>query len=129
MFYSKKKPSSTEDGATLDTDIRLIDFGLSKRYDTHRSFGSLAKLSSFVGTNFYQAPEVVEESGYTHSCDLWSVGILAYALLSAKPPFGGKDDEKFTTTLATVMRGVYNSLWQIGRASRMTPRILFGSCL
>lgn len=27
--------------------------------------------------------------GYTHACDLWSLGVLTYALLSAKPPFYG----------------------------------------
>ena len=67
------------------------------RYDTHRSFSSLAKLSSFVGTNVYMAPEVIEcgsRGGYTHSCDLWSVGVLAYALLSSKPPFHGNDNKE-----------------------------------
>ena len=104
VFLSKHKPSF-KDGSTFDTDIRLIDFGLSKRYDTHRSFGSLNKLNSFVGTTTYMAPELVtvkygiveedkETPGYTHSCDLWSLGILAYALLSGRPPFYGKDDEE-----------------------------------
>ena len=32
----------------------LLDFGLSKRYDTH-----LSKLQSFVGTNVYIALEVL----------------------------------------------------------------------
>ena len=92
VFSSKLKPSF-KDGATMDTNLRLIDFGLSKRYDTHRSFGSLNKLGSFVGTNYYLAPEVLE-SEYTHSCDLWSLGVLAYALLSGRPPFYGKDNDE-----------------------------------
>lgn len=73
------------------TDIRVIDFGLSRRYNTHHRFASLRKLTSFVGTKFYVAPEVLDQS-YTHAADLWSIGVLAYALLSAKAPFVGRDD-------------------------------------
>ena len=75
------------------TDVRVIDFGLSTRYDTHHRFASLNRLTSFVGTKFYVAPEVLNQS-YTHAVDLWSIGILAYALLSAKAPFMGKDDQE-----------------------------------
>ena len=83
------------------------DFGLSKRYDTHRSFGSLSKLQSFVGTPHYAAPEILvpdSDRGYTHSCDIWSVGILAYALLSAKPPFHGKTESE---TYKAIKKGEY----------------------
>lgn len=75
------------------TDVRVIDFGLSRRYNTHHRFGSLQKLTSFVGTKFYVAPEVLNHS-YTHAVDVWSIGVLAYALLSAKAPFTGRNDQE-----------------------------------
>eukprot|EP00531_Pseudo-nitzschia_arenysensis_P018160 CAMPEP_0116126222 /NCGR_PEP_ID=MMETSP0329-20121206/6221_1 /TAXON_ID=697910 /ORGANISM="Pseudo-nitzschia arenysensis, Strain B593" /LENGTH=579 /DNA_ID=CAMNT_0003620299 /DNA_START=90 /DNA_END=1829 /DNA_ORIENTATION=+ len=75
------------------TDVRVIDFGLSRRYNTHHRFASLPKLTSFVGTKFYVAPEVLNKS-YTHAVDLWSIGVLAYALLSAKAPFTGRNDQE-----------------------------------
>ena len=40
----------------------------------------------------------------THSCDLWSIGILAYALLSAKPPFHGKNENE---TYTAIKKGEY----------------------
>ncbi len=85
-----------------------IDFGLSKRYDTHRSFNSLSKLQSFVGTPNYVAPEILESDsnrGYTHSCDLWSIGVLAYALLSAKSPFRRENESE---TYKAIKKGVYS---------------------
>ncbi len=46
-----------------------------------------------MGTKLYVAPEVLNKS-YTHAVDLWSVGVLAYALLSAKAPFMGRNDQE-----------------------------------
>ena len=63
------------------------------RYNTHHRFASLKKLTSFVGTKFYVAPEVLNKS-YTHAADCWSIGVLAYALLTTKAPFTGRDDQE-----------------------------------
>ena len=97
LFVTKPSKNKTgRGGPSIHTlpDVRLIDFGLSKSYNTHHRFSSLEKLSSFVGTNYYVAPEVLSADGYTHSCDLWGIGVLAYALLSAKPPFNGRSDKE-----------------------------------
>jgi len=39
------------------------------------------------------APEVLNHS-YTHAVDCWSIGVLAYSLLSAKAPFSGRNDQE-----------------------------------
>ncbi|KAF4671977.1 hypothetical protein FOL47_001064 [Perkinsus chesapeaki] len=71
---------SKDDDATL----KLIDFGFSKIIDPtrrmHQSCGSVA----------YVAPEVLEGS-YTNKCDLWSLGVIVYMLLSGSPPFHGSE--------------------------------------
>jgi serine/threonine protein kinase len=43
-------------------------------------------LNTFVGTPFYVAPEVVRGESYGRSADIWSVGCLAYELLTGAPP-------------------------------------------
>ena len=40
----------------------------------------------------YMAPEVLNSS-YTEKCDIWSIGILAYELLSKMRPFDNFSNE------------------------------------
>ena len=60
----------------INSPIKLTDFGLSRKIVP----GS--KLHSLLGTPFYVAPEVLEKKGYTEKCDLWSIGVTMYLLLS-----------------------------------------------
>mmetsp|Transcript_31900 Transcript_31900/g.69053 ORF Transcript_31900/g.69053 Transcript_31900/m.69053 type:complete len:545 (-) Transcript_31900:59-1693(-) len=70
MWESKKK----------DAEVKLIDFGLSKKYLP----GSV--MSEGVGTIYTMAPQVLQ-GVYTSQADLWSVGVIAYMLLSSTKPF------------------------------------------
>ena len=63
-------------------EVKLIDFGLSKRYGKDH-------LRDGVGTIYSMSPEVVRGS-YTSKADCWSIGVLLYMLLSSQMPFYGK---------------------------------------
>ena len=61
-------------------EIKIIDFGLSKRYKKGE------KLHNVAGTPYYMAPEVLE-GDYDNKCDVWSLGVLLYVLMSGYLPF------------------------------------------
>ena len=46
-----------------------------------------------VGSAYYTAPEVLG-GNYDYRCDIWSLGVIAYMLLSGAPPFNGDSSEK-----------------------------------
>ena len=70
---------------TNEGEIKLIDFGLSRKYN------ATEKMQTVLGTPYYVAPEVLQGS-YNEKCDLWSVGAFIYIMLSGEPPFNGKNN-------------------------------------
>jgi len=74
--------------------LKLIDFGISKRFEPGRPMKTVA------GTHYYIAPEVLQHR-YDEKCDVWSCGVMMYILLCGLPPFGGDTDSDI---LAAVTR-------------------------
>eukprot|EP00931_Biecheleriopsis_adriatica_P116402 TRINITY_DN92042_c0_g1_i1.p1 TRINITY_DN92042_c0_g1~~TRINITY_DN92042_c0_g1_i1.p1 ORF type:complete len:527 (+),score=107.04 TRINITY_DN92042_c0_g1_i1:60-1583(+) len=67
-------------------DIKVIDFGLAKRY----KHGD-PPMKTRAGTPYYVAPEVLA-GAYDEKVDIWSCGVICFILLSGFPPFGGETD-------------------------------------
>ena len=64
-----------------DSDIKLVDFGLSK------TFGSCEKCTEPYGTICYVAPEILLQQPYDKKVDCWSLGIILYLMLARHLPF------------------------------------------
>ena len=84
-----------------DADIRLIDFGLSRRHVEGE-----APMSNPAGTAYYMSPELLKGK-YDRSTDIWSIGVVAYILLCGYPPFGGDTDSDI---IDSIRRGHFEFL-------------------
>lgn len=82
-----------------DSDIKVADFGLAvdmgfSGYHPEESMnlkGSLDIHGGFCGSPIAMAPEVAQKNArYGPQCDVWSIGCMAYELLSGSPPFTAK---------------------------------------
>ena len=64
----------------------MLDFGLSQKFKPDGP-----NLHDSSGTIYSMAPEVLNRD-YTSPADLWSIGVMAYMLLSSSMPFHGQKE-------------------------------------
>jgi serine/threonine protein kinase len=69
----------------------------SRHFSDHRkTYRTQRKAYSIVGSPEYMAIEILEEVGYNHTVDYWSLGIILYELLYGITPFTSDSvDETF----------------------------------
>jgi len=70
-----------------DADLKLIDFGFSKIWDP-----GMPLMRACCGSIAYVSPDVLAQNGYTSKCDLWSIGVIVFMLLTGYAPFHGDDN-------------------------------------
>ena len=88
IFEIPKEEEDLEYNGNYDEnymDLKIVDFGLSSRIKKNQ------KLSNTVGTPYFIAPEMLN-GGYDERCDIWSIGVILYYMLSGKFPFKSDDN-------------------------------------
>ncbi|KAI5624566.1 STE20-like serine/threonine-protein kinase [Silurus asotus] len=71
---------------TMEGHIKLADFGVSAKNNN-----TLQKRSTFIGTPYWMAPEVImcetsKENAYSCKSDIWSLGITLIEAAEMEPP-------------------------------------------
>ncbi|XP_044028961.1 dual specificity protein kinase CLK2 isoform X2 [Siniperca chuatsi] len=59
-----------EERTVKSTAVRVVDFGSATFDHEHHS--------TIVSTRHYRAPEVILELGWSHPCDVWSIGCILF---------------------------------------------------
>ncbi|TAQ86051.1 hypothetical protein B7494_g5630 [Chlorociboria aeruginascens] len=71
-----------------DMNVKIGDFGLAALFMSDKDI-SACRRTTLCGTPNYIAPEILEKGkgGHDHAVDIWSLGIIIFAMLTGKPPF------------------------------------------
>ncbi|XP_032873763.1 maternal embryonic leucine zipper kinase [Amblyraja radiata] len=85
-----------------DHNLKLIDFGLCAKPKGGLNY----QLTTCCGSPAYAAPELIQGKAYIGSeADIWSMGVLLYALLCGFLPF---DDDNMMILYRKILRGKFN---------------------
>ena len=93
---------------TSSGTLKMIDFGVARYFtpgQVHRDA---------VGTPYSIAPEVVRRC-HSERSDVWSVGVMTFALLSGKTPFGGCDGGDLNAVRRNILEGNFSfndAVWE-----------------
>ena len=79
------KPENIVCVSKAGNDVKIIDFGLARVLDPE------VEVKVMCGTAEFVSPEVVNYDPVSTASDMWSVGVIAYVLLSGLSPFMGDD--------------------------------------
>jgi len=91
IIHRDIKPSNVfvcERGAIPDF-VKVLDFGLARDFDRDKEAPALTQTGQFTGTPLYMAPEQILGEKVDGRSDLYSLGALAYYLLTGAPVFAG----------------------------------------
>lgn len=105
--FNKNKNYNTSDlniNKYSDINIKIIDFGTS-------TYIKGKKLTKELGTIYYIAPEVLKGE-YDEKCDIWSIGVICFFLLSGHPPFKGKSEEEIKQKILNYEVDFINKDWK-----------------
>lgn len=105
-----------------DSHVKVIDWGAG------HFFGD-AEICHPVGSVAYAAPEMRQSNRvkYTSACDLWSLGITTYVMLSGMPPFWGSLENKLARMKAELYP-LEDEIWKgISEAAKALVRGLLRS--
>lgn len=72
--------------------LKVCDFGLSRKVPDVRYFkhtGDIYRVpfSRICGTGGFIAPEIMRKQPFGKPADMWSIGVVAYRMLSGTLPF------------------------------------------
>ncbi|XP_044293109.1 ribosomal protein S6 kinase alpha-5 isoform X5 [Varanus komodoensis] len=84
-----------------NSEIKIIDFGFARLKPPDNQ-----PLKTPCFTLHYAAPELLNHNGYDESCDLWSLGVILFTMLSGQVPFQTQNKNITCTNALEIMKKI-----------------------
>lgn len=106
---------------SAEQDVKIADFGMAALQQ-----GPDYRLETSCGSPHYAAPEIIRGGPYRGNLvDIWSMGVILYAMLSGRLPFDAGPTSDIKPVLELIKRGKYPVPPEIGpEAADLISRML-----
>eukprot|EP00270_Netrium_digitus_P007011 TRINITY_DN2029_c0_g1_i2.p1 TRINITY_DN2029_c0_g1~~TRINITY_DN2029_c0_g1_i2.p1 ORF type:complete len:320 (+),score=57.26 TRINITY_DN2029_c0_g1_i2:164-1123(+) len=106
VLLKASKHTSLPEFRGKEWELKLADFGCSTFCPARNT------LHGFYGSHHYMSPQIITGEGHTEKADIWSLGVVLFALLSGTLPFlgckAGGTEEDVDTLFEAIMDGDYD---------------------
>lgn len=94
------------DASAESPKVKIGDFGLACK------LGEDECIKKMAGTIGFMAPEVVQDEPSDFKSDIWSLGVILYALIGSGVPFSGRDRETTAQNIVSQPLSFQRTVWQ-----------------
>ncbi|KAG9272278.1 dual specificity protein kinase CLK4 isoform X2 [Astyanax mexicanus] len=106
-YNSKMK---RDERTVRNADVKVVDFGNATYEHEHHT--------TVVSTRHYRAPEVILELGWSHSCDVWSIGCILIEYYLGSTLFQTHDSKEHLAMMERVLGPIPACMLQKTRKQR-----------
>ena len=85
--------------------IKIGDFGISKQFNSYKTHTLTTKK---LGTEYYAAPEIINDSIYNEKSDIYSLGCIIYELFTLNIYY----KDLIWRKIKKIDSSLYNNKWQ-----------------
>uniref|UniRef100_UPI0037E94F4E dual specificity protein kinase CLK2-like n=1 Tax=Semicossyphus pulcher TaxID=241346 RepID=UPI0037E94F4E len=97
-----------------DTTVRLVDFGSATFDHEHHS--------AVISTRHYRAPEVILELGWSHPCDVWSIGCILFEYYGGFTLYQTHDNKEHLAMMESILGPLPQRMIQRSRKQKYFHR-------
>uniref|UniRef100_A0AAQ5Y2S7 dual-specificity kinase n=1 Tax=Amphiprion ocellaris TaxID=80972 RepID=A0AAQ5Y2S7_AMPOC len=97
-----------------DSTVRLVDFGSATFDHEHHS--------AVISTRHYRAPEVILELGWSHPCDVWSIGCILFEFYEGFTLFQTHDNREHLAMMERIQGAIPQRMIQRSRKQKYFQR-------
>ncbi|KAM6994219.1 dual specificity protein kinase CLK2b isoform 1-T1 [Tautogolabrus adspersus] len=111
IYNSEKKCNERR---VNDTSVRLVDFGSATFDHEHHS--------TVISTRHYRAPEVILELGWSHPCDVWSIGCILFEYYEGFTLYQTHDNKEHLAMMESILGPIPQRMIQRSRKQKYFHR-------